>query len=58
MDDLRVSIESHNDIFESLLRLIPSKYYLVKDDNTDVSTITYHSYYRRTLKSTVLIDIE
>lgn len=37
MDGLRVSIESHNDIFESLLRLIPSKYYLVKDDNTDIS---------------------
>ena len=42
MGDLRVSIESHNDVFESLLRLIPPKYYLVKDSNADaVSTIAY-----------------
>ncbi|KIM57726.1 hypothetical protein SCLCIDRAFT_1219246 [Scleroderma citrinum Foug A] len=37
MGDLRVSIESHNDVFESLLRLIPPKYYLVKDSNADIS---------------------
>ncbi|KAL4067464.1 surfeit locus protein 6-domain-containing protein [Scleroderma yunnanense] len=34
-DDLRTSIEAHNDIFESLLRLIPPKYYLIKDDDTE-----------------------
>ena len=43
MGDIRVSIESHNDVFESLLRLIPPKYYLVKDSNADVSIIAYAS---------------
>ncbi|KAG8216183.1 surfeit locus protein 6-domain-containing protein [Butyriboletus roseoflavus] len=36
-DVLRTSIETHNDTFESLLRLIPPKYYLVKDDNGDIA---------------------
>ncbi|KAI6143693.1 surfeit locus protein 6-domain-containing protein [Pisolithus tinctorius] len=31
-DILRASIEAHNDTFEALLRLIPPKYYFVKDD--------------------------
>ncbi|KAI6163500.1 surfeit locus protein 6-domain-containing protein [Pisolithus thermaeus] len=32
-DVLRTSIEAHNDTFEALLRLIPPKYYFVKDDD-------------------------
>ncbi|KAI5994159.1 surfeit locus protein 6-domain-containing protein [Pisolithus albus] len=32
-DVLRASIEAHNDTFEALLRLIPPKYYFVKDDD-------------------------
>ena len=36
-DILRTSIEAHNDIFESLLRLIPPKYYLVKDSDPDTA---------------------
>ena len=28
---LRASIEKHNDAFESLLKLIPAKYYVVQD---------------------------
>jgi hypothetical protein len=34
-DVLRISIETHNDTFESLLSLIPPKYYLVKEDDAD-----------------------
>jgi hypothetical protein len=35
VDVLRASIEAHNDTFEALLRLIPPKYYLVKDEDAD-----------------------
>ncbi|KIJ64924.1 hypothetical protein HYDPIDRAFT_111607 [Hydnomerulius pinastri MD-312] len=34
-DVLRASIEAHNETFEALLRLIPPKYYLVKDEDAD-----------------------
>ncbi|KAG6330126.1 hypothetical protein ID866_8964 [Astraeus odoratus] len=37
-DVLCSSIEAHNDTFEALLRLIPPKYYLVKDEDTDGMT--------------------
>ncbi|KAG2340346.1 SURF6-domain-containing protein, partial [Suillus weaverae] len=30
---LRASVEAHNDTFETLLNLIPAKYYLAKDDH-------------------------
>ncbi|KAF8547951.1 SURF6-domain-containing protein [Imleria badia] len=36
-DVLRTSIETHNDTFESLLSLIPPKYYLLKDDDADTT---------------------
>ena len=29
---LQESLERHNEVFESLLKLIPAKYYLVQDD--------------------------
>ena len=29
---LQESLEKHNEVFESLLKLIPAKYYLVHDD--------------------------
>ena len=29
---LQESLEKHNEAFESLLKLIPAKYYLVQDD--------------------------
>jgi hypothetical protein len=32
---LQASLEKHNETFESLLSLIPSKYYLVRDDDND-----------------------
>ncbi|KIJ16529.1 hypothetical protein PAXINDRAFT_113714 [Paxillus involutus ATCC 200175] len=38
VDVLRASIEAHNDTFEALLRLIPPKYYLVKDEDADGAT--------------------
>jgi hypothetical protein len=31
-EELRASIERHNTAFETLLRLIPAKYYIVNDD--------------------------
>ena len=33
---LAASLEKHNDTFESLLRLILAKYYLVQDDEDQV----------------------
>ena len=33
---LRSSLEKHNDTFESLLKLIPAKYYIPQDDNEQV----------------------
>ncbi|KAI6041609.1 surfeit locus protein 6-domain-containing protein [Pisolithus marmoratus] len=33
VDVLRASIEAHNDTFEALLRLIPPKYYFVRDED-------------------------
>ncbi len=32
---LRASLERHNDTFESLLKLIPAKYYLVRDEGDE-----------------------
>jgi hypothetical protein len=32
---LQASLEKHNETFETLLSLIPAKYYLVRDDNND-----------------------
>lgn len=37
--EIRASLERHNNIFESLLKLIPAKHYLVQDQNDEqVST--------------------
>jgi len=33
---LRASLERHNDEFESLLKLIPARFYLVQDDEEQV----------------------
>ncbi|KAN0084475.1 Surfeit locus protein 6 domain containing protein [Tylopilus felleus] len=54
-DVLRASIESHNDAFESLLNLIPPKYYLFKEDADTVVTSKYqkHSKNRRAPKQAV-----
>ena len=32
---LRASLEKHNETFETLLSLIPAKFYLPRDDNND-----------------------
>ena len=32
---LRPSLEKHNETFETLLSLIPAKFYLARDDNND-----------------------
>ena len=32
---LRASLERHNDVFESLLKLIPAQYYIVNDETED-----------------------
>lgn len=32
---LRPSLENHNETFETLLSLIPAKFYLARDDNND-----------------------
>lgn len=33
--DLRASLEKHNDVFESLLKLIPAQFYIVNDETED-----------------------
>ncbi|KAF8836254.1 SURF6-domain-containing protein [Paxillus ammoniavirescens] len=56
VDVLRVSIEAHNDTFEALLRLIPPKYYLVKDEDEDgaaPSKYQKHSKNQKTPKQAV-----
>jgi len=35
--ELRTSLERHNDAFESLLKLIPAKHYLPRDESLDVT---------------------
>lgn len=32
---LRTSLEKHNDVFESLLKLIPAQFYIVNDETED-----------------------
>ena len=32
---LRASLEKHNDTFESLLKLIPAKYYIVEEQTEE-----------------------
>ncbi|KZV71228.1 hypothetical protein PENSPDRAFT_413348 [Peniophora sp. CONT] len=39
---LLASLQAHNDTFESLLRLIPAKYYLVQDDVDAQGVSKYH----------------
>ncbi|KAI9448647.1 surfeit locus protein 6-domain-containing protein [Russula earlei] len=39
---LQASLERHNETFETLLSLIPARYYLVRDDNFDSGTSKYH----------------
>ncbi|KAG5730295.1 Ribosomal RNA-processing protein 14 [Termitomyces sp. T112] len=40
---LRASLEAHNDTFEALLKLIPAKYYVVRDQ-TEEQTSRYHKH--------------
>ena len=37
--ELRASLERHNDIFESLLKLIPAKHYLVRDPDGEEASL-------------------
>ncbi|KAH7883112.1 surfeit locus protein 6-domain-containing protein [Phlebopus sp. FC_14] len=48
---LRTSIEAHNDTFEALLRLIPHKYYLVKDETTHGVTSNKYQKHSRNQKA-------
>ena len=42
LDALRESIERHNDTFETLLTLIPARFYISKEpDETEVSVPTF-----------------
>ncbi|KAI9438356.1 surfeit locus protein 6-domain-containing protein [Lactarius indigo] len=42
MSTLRASLEKHNQTFESLLSLIPAKYYLPQDDEDQQGASKYH----------------
>ena len=37
VETLRSSLEKHNDAFESLLKLIPAKFYIPQDNNDQVA---------------------
>lgn len=40
---LRASLERHNDVFESLLKLIPAQFYIFNDETEDqVWQISHH----------------
>ncbi|KAH9955344.1 surfeit locus protein 6-domain-containing protein [Russula dissimulans] len=39
---LQASLERHNETFETLLSLIPARYYLVHEDNNDLGASRYH----------------
>ncbi|KAF8919438.1 surfeit locus protein 6-domain-containing protein [Mucidula mucida] len=52
--DLQASLERHNDTFESLLRLIPAKYYLVQDPDEQASKYQKHTKKQKELKKDAL----
>jgi hypothetical protein len=39
---LQASLEKHNQTFETLLSLIPAKYYLVRDDDDNNDQVCFH----------------
>ena len=51
---LQESLERHNEVFESLLKLIPAKYYLVQDD----AEAQVRRYYARGIISDSTIDYD
>lgn len=44
-EKLLASLESHNETFESLLRLIPAKYYLVPEETEEQVRIVNASHF-------------
>ncbi|KAF9495159.1 hypothetical protein BDN71DRAFT_1482766 [Pleurotus eryngii] len=53
--EIRASLERHNTIFESLLKLIPAKHYLVQDQNDEQIASKYqkHSKNQKASKQTI-----
>ncbi|TFK52859.1 SURF6-domain-containing protein [Heliocybe sulcata] len=47
-DVLRSSLERHNDTFESLLKLIPAKYYIVEDETEEQAASKYQKHSKKT----------
>ena len=52
---LQASLERHNDVFESLLKLIPAQYYIVNDETKDQLASKYqkHSKKRKAPKQAI-----
>ena len=44
---LRASLEHHNDVFESLLKLIPAQYYIVNDETEDQVASKYQKHSKK-----------
>ena len=44
LSEIRESLERHNATFESLLKLIPAKYYIVRDDAEAEVGSSLHEY--------------
>jgi hypothetical protein len=40
-ETLRASLQAHNATFESLLKLIPARYYLIQDETEEQVCISY-----------------
>ncbi|EPQ50786.1 SURF6-domain-containing protein [Gloeophyllum trabeum ATCC 11539] len=47
-DLLRSSLEQHNNTFESLLKLIPAKYYIVEDETEEQAASKYQKHSKKT----------
>ena len=55
---LQQSLEKHNEAFESLLKLIPAKYYLAQDDaEAQVRTLVYTLCEQTTYVAPVRVEI-
>jgi hypothetical protein len=57
-DELRTSLEAHNEIFESLLKLIPARYYLANElTEEQVGTYNFSVFTSFLLLATVCSDV-
>lgn len=49
--EIQKSLERHNDAFESLLKLIPAKYYIPPDDSSEAAGSNKYQKHKKTGKA-------